>query len=265
MGDASKGRSSEPCSGSYRASAVGVLSEIHKGVGLRQSAKQLPNVSKGPTKMSRITLLVLLLFSTGLAGVGTAHGQSAPDTTQVENPELRRTLLAMKERDQQIRQALVEKQQSGAQLTFEDVARIDSVDQIHTARMKTLVDAHGWPGTDLVGPEGANAAFLLVQHADHDLAFQKRCLTLLREAFANEQAPGRQVALLTDRVRVAEGQPQLYGTQAQLQNGEIVFQPIEDSLQVNARRAEMGLMPIEEYEQRMREMYLQQSGGAPEK
>ena len=41
VGDASKGRSSEPCSGCYRASAVGFLSEIHKGVGLRQSAKQL--------------------------------------------------------------------------------------------------------------------------------------------------------------------------------------------------------------------------------
>ena len=41
VGDASKGRSNEPCSGSYRASAAGFLSEIHKGVGLRQSAKQL--------------------------------------------------------------------------------------------------------------------------------------------------------------------------------------------------------------------------------
>ena len=41
MGDASKGRSSEPCSGSYWARAVGFLSETHKGVGLRQSAKQL--------------------------------------------------------------------------------------------------------------------------------------------------------------------------------------------------------------------------------
>ena len=41
MGDASKGRSSKPCSGCYRTSTVGFLSEIHKGVGLRESAKQL--------------------------------------------------------------------------------------------------------------------------------------------------------------------------------------------------------------------------------
>ena len=40
VGDASKGRSNEPCSRSYRASAVGFLSEIHKGVSLRRSAKQ---------------------------------------------------------------------------------------------------------------------------------------------------------------------------------------------------------------------------------
>ena len=42
VGDASKSRSSESCSGCYRASAVGFLSEIHEGTDLRQSAKQLP-------------------------------------------------------------------------------------------------------------------------------------------------------------------------------------------------------------------------------
>ena len=41
VGDASKSRSSESCSGCYRASAVGFLSEIHEGTDLRQSAKQL--------------------------------------------------------------------------------------------------------------------------------------------------------------------------------------------------------------------------------
>ena len=41
MGDASKGRSSEPCSGCYRASAVAILREIHEVADRRQSAKQL--------------------------------------------------------------------------------------------------------------------------------------------------------------------------------------------------------------------------------
>ena len=50
------------------------------------------------------------------------------------------------------------------------------VDEENTAWFKGVVDKHGWPGRRLVGHDGELAAFLLVQHADRDAAFQKRCL-----------------------------------------------------------------------------------------
>jgi hypothetical protein len=196
--------------------------------------------------------------------VSDAQAQSATDTLEVENPELRRELREMKQRDQQARQALIEKQKSGAQLTLQDVAALKSVDTVNTRRMKSIVEEHGWPSEQLVGKDGADAAFLLVQHADHDPAFQKASLELLREAYEKGEATGRQVALLTDRVLVAEGKPQLYGTQAQIQNGEAVFRPIRDSVHVDQRRAEIGMVPIEEYKQKLREVYLQQTSGDQE-
>lgn len=199
----------------------------------------------------------LLLIAGCFLAVSSTHAQSRSDTARVEQPALRHELLEMAKRDQQVRQALIEKQQSGAQLSSRDVARIDSVDRAHTERMKAIIDTHGWPDQQAVGVDGANAAFLLVQHADRDPTFQKASLVLLREAYAEGLATGQQVALLTDRVLVAEGKPQLYGTQAQIQHGEIIFQPIQDSAHVDKRRAEMGLMPLREYQQRMREMYLQ--------
>lgn len=205
---------------------------------------------------------VLLLFCLML--VSDAQAQSATDTLEVENPELRRELREMKQRDQQARQALIEKQKSGAQLTLQDVAALKSVDTVNTRRMKSIVEEHGWPSEQLVGKDGADAAFLLVQHADHDPAFQKASLELLREAYEKGEATGRQVALLTDRVLVAEGKPQLYGTQAQIQNGEAVFRPIRDSVHVDQRRAEIGMVPIEEYKQKLREVYLQQTSGDQE-
>lgn len=42
--------------------------------------------------------------------------------------------------------------------------------------MKAIVEAHRWPGRILVG-DGAQAAWLLVQHTDRDPAFSEPALS----------------------------------------------------------------------------------------
>ena len=121
------------------------------------------------------------------------------------------------------------------------------MDEKNTARLKELIAEHGWLHQGRVGEKGAEAAFLIAQHADHDVDFQKNVLKYLQETYKNENATGQQVALLTDRIRVAEGKSQLYGTQAQFRNGEVRFHQIEDSTNVDQRRANMGLPPLSEY------------------
>src|SRR5260370_27596485 len=63
-----------------------------------------------------------------------------------------------------------------------------------------------------VGKYASESAWLLVQHADHDLAFQKMCLDLMKAQAAGEVSPAN-MACLEDRGRVGEGRPQFYGTQ----------------------------------------------------
>ena len=58
---------------------------------------------------------------------------------------------------------------------------------------------------------------------------------------------GGAVAMLTDRVEVKAGRPQIYGTQLSLKNGQLVFDPIADSAGVDRRRRRMGLPPLVEY------------------
>ena len=58
-----------------------------------------------------------------------------------------------------------------------------------------------------------HAAWLLVQDADRDPAFQRSCLGLITEAARHGEATPAELAYLTDRVLLAEGQPQEYGTQ----------------------------------------------------
>jgi len=65
----------------------------------------------------------------------------------------------------------------------------------------------------LVGTDGVRDAWLLAQHADHDLSTQRWALELLSKAVADGEANARHEAYLIDRVRMNEGREQLYGTQ----------------------------------------------------
>jgi hypothetical protein len=203
--------------------------------------------------------LILALFGAGaLSGCASAPAlpPAAPDgpSATAQYPALRDILLAMEQADQEARTPLTTAFRPGEQpdsATMAAIAeRITTTDSMNLARLKQIVEAHGWPGVALVGRDGANAVFLLVQHADRDVAFQKEYLAWLERAFrAGELSPeaGEAVALLTDRVRRNEGRPQLYGTQVELREGSITVLPLEDAENADARRAALGLPPLAEY------------------
>lgn len=48
-----------------------------------------------------------------------------------------------------------------------------SIDVKHTARMQRIVAEIGWPTVSKVGEHASHMAWLLVQHADHNRAFQR--------------------------------------------------------------------------------------------
>lgn len=115
----------------------------------------------------------------------------------------------------------------------------DQIDRRHTQTMKRIVARYGWPGEGLVGQMGAQAAWLLVQHADHDREFQKQCHRLLVAAVKIKDAPAQHLAYLTDRLCVGEGVPQIYGTQLEYL--------IDDPEHMDERRVSAGLSSLAEY------------------
>jgi hypothetical protein len=178
------------------------------------------------------------------------------------NEDLRKELLNRTKEDQDARKAMIatmnQKGTSPEQAKQGEsplAKRLEAIDRANTARMKEIVDKYGWPGKSLVGKDGANAAWLLVQHADLDPAFQKRCLELIGAAFKKGEVSGQELAYLTDRVRVAQGEKQLYGTQFHTVDGKLVPQPIEDEANVDKRRKEVGLSSMAEYEKLMHKVY----------
>ncbi|MFN2453054.1 MAG: DUF6624 domain-containing protein [Pyrinomonadaceae bacterium] len=183
-------------------------------------------------------------------------------TTNIQsaiNPSLRQELLQRAEQDQAIRHELIRK---GIEHPDESVvARMDAIDAANTKRMKALVRQYGWLGSELVGQDGTKAAFLLVQHADP--TFQREMLPLVEKAYRRGELSGQDYALFLDRVLVYEGKPQVYGTQAkrvkEWKGKEPILEPIADEANVDKRRAEVGLGPIAEYKEFLKQMYFPQN------
>jgi ribonuclease BN (tRNA processing enzyme) len=122
------------------------------------------------------------------------------------------------------------------------------VDRRNTARLREIVEQIGWPTCSKVGLEAEHGAWLLVQHADADREFQRRCLELMREQPHGEVC-ARHLAYLEDRLRIGEHRPQVYGTQltTDVRTGELVPLSIEDADHADVRRRTLGLEPLAEY------------------
>ncbi|MCX2743316.1 hypothetical protein OO013_05535 [Mangrovivirga sp. M17] len=134
----------------------------------------------------------------------------------------------------------------------------DSVFTANKKRAEEILDEYGYPGIDLVGEEGSSNFWLIVQHCDFDPEFQKRVLKLMKAELDKGNANGKNYAYLTDRVRKNTGQKLLYGTQVVYNNqGQAVSMPLEDSANVNVRRAEVGLPPLEAYLNSMTKFHFQ--------
>jgi hypothetical protein len=114
-------------------------------------------------------------------------------------------------------------------------------------KVKNLLDTKGWLGPEEVGKKGSSAIFLVIQHADPNT--QQKYLPVMREAVKKGNAQSQDLALLEDRVLTGQGKEQLYGSQVRFNREKNTneFFPIKDEINVNKRRAEMGLGPLEEY------------------
>ena len=179
--------------------------------------------------------------------------------TQVTNLTLRKELLAMVEQDQAIRNEMIK---SGVDHPTKAIlTRLAAIDSKNTAKMGRIIKQYNWPRSELVGWDGTEAAFLVVQHSPH--SFQKELLPLMQKEYRTGNLPGPHYALFLDRVLVEDGRPQVYGSRAksfdQWKDGEPALYPIEDEANVDKRRAEVGLSPLAEYREMLKQMYHPQS------
>jgi hypothetical protein len=168
---------------------------------------------------------------------------SDEDALTSDRSELRRELLALVEEDRRVRAELVEE----GTLFDGYHPRMEAVHRRNAAYLAETIDRHGWPGAVLVGDDGADAAWLIAQHAIGEPEFQRRCLAALHDAAERGEISRWQPAMLEDRIRVFEGRDQRYGTQLRVaDDGTLHPHPIEDADGVEERRRAVGLEPLAE-------------------
>src|SRR5262245_42802272 len=101
------------------------------------------------------------------------------------NEQLRQSLLTMRAEDRSVRQELIDSGELGGAY----VPRMEDVHRKNAARLRDLIERCGWPAEDIAGQDGAEAAWLIAQHAVGEPDFQRRILALLRSCVAEHRVP----------------------------------------------------------------------------
>lgn len=172
-------------------------------------------------------------------------------------PTLYRELVAMEEADQEARINTINVRKSKGIDSDEfkqQYLQLKAITRKHQVRMKAIIKNYGWPTISKVGLEGASAAWILVQHADDAPLFQQQCVKLLAKAWKNNEVNGSHYAYLLDKVNIAFGKKQVFGTQTHVNplTGKSLYAPIQAESNIQNKRNEVGLRwSIVDYAQKL--------------
>lgn len=168
------------------------------------------------------------------------------ETLSFEEPGLREKLIKFVEEDQALRRQYLAAT-SNVQAASREVHKID---QANTAWLKAVINETGFPTVKQVGHYGVHMAWLLAQHADLSPDLQERVLKILQSRIETKEVEPDDLARLTDRVMRSKHLPEVYGTQyneKQWLTAKNLVDGYESLREIDIRRAQLGLMPLNDY------------------
>lgn len=190
----------------------------------------------------------LSLYSIILISVLILHGCS----------DYNRILEKVGEADQSVRQWAL----NMSSLSPEEIAtystKMVETDSLNRVAVANILDNDGWP--DGLSDKANKAIWLVIVHSDID--FQEKYLPYI-ESKANEGIVDKaEFATLHDKMMTHKGLPQRYGTQVNMdilivgdteESKTVSLWPVEDMEHLDSLRASVGLQPIDEYLETVRE------------
>ena len=200
--------------------------------------------------IKRSLFLFALCFAFVVHSSAQEKSTPAPGADAKFDKALQTELLAILDEDQQVRikfEAVAKEHGYNSPEAQELSKTMHEKDVANRVKIKAILDTRGWVGPEIVGPEASSTLFYVIQHADTPT--QQKYLPLLRVAVSEKKAYPCQLALLEDRVALAEGRRQIYGSQllSDPKDGHLYVRPLEDPDHVDERRTAVGLRTMAEY------------------
>jgi len=118
---------------------------------------------------------------------------------------------------------------------------------INEKKIIDMLDTHGWPGEGLIGEQGSLTICNVIQHSDNQIRL--KYLPMMKEAVKAKKLQPRLLVRAEDRIATEAGNLQIYGGQMKYYPETKTFNvwPVYDPINIDKRRAEIGLGPIADY------------------
>ena len=118
---------------------------------------------------------------------------------------------------------------------------------INERKVKVILDKYGWPGKDIIGEQGNWTICNVIQHSDNEIRI--KYLPMIRQAVKDKKLHPRFLVRTEDRIATERGDLQIYGGQMKYYPETKSFNvwPVYDPVNIDKRRAEIGLEPISEF------------------
>lgn len=124
--------------------------------------------------------------------------------------------------------------------------------KINEKKILGILDTQGWPDINIVGEQGHLTICNVLQHSGIEV--RKKYIPMMKKAVKEKGLAPRLLARSEDRLATDRGDLQIYGGQIKYYPETKSFNvwPIIDPVNVDKRRAEIGLEPIAEFLRRKR-------------
>lgn len=130
----------------------------------------------------------------------------------------------------------------------------EDADRKNVELLRGIIGRYGWPKISDVGVDGSEAAWLVVQHADFDVVFQKKCLSLMKKLAKDNEVQLYHLAYLTDRILINSGKKQIFGTQTfRTKQGSLHLKPVQSRKNLDAKRIRFQLPPLKMYLEKLKQ------------
>lgn len=201
-------------------------------------------------KYLKIKMRILFIFAVLLFMACSNKKQSNKAVNSIENPEdivaILDTIWRTEQEPITMRDSLMKVHGADSELVQEQ-QDIYKKNHIVNEEKVAAILKYGWPEKDVIGEQGNWTICNVIQHSDNEIRI--KYLPLMRQAVKDKKLEPRFLVRAEDRIATDRGDLQIYGGQMKYYPETKSFNvwPVYDPVNIDKRRAEIGLGPIAEF------------------